>query len=127
MNNKKQTRILETVEDRFLKELDVVQLLQKLRDSYDLLSKMQKKNQRSFLQYNRRRVICHGSSSKSNSSSDVSSSDEERDKGMNYNDQLKVAIIRGMHIEHTKKRSMIDKVRQKDSKKIWNKLSEAIS
>jgi len=43
IRNLKQNKILETVEDRFLKELDVVQLLHKLRDSYDLLSKMQPK------------------------------------------------------------------------------------
>lgn len=77
--------MLDQVDTRFLKELDVVVLIEKLRDSYDLLSKMQSKKQLNFLQFNRNRVIdpTFYPSSSSGSSSDISSSDSEGLKDKN--------------------------------------------
>jgi len=76
---KLQRKILEQVDKRFLEELDVILLLEKLRDSYDLLSNMNKKKNRDFLQFNKTRVINPYQNNESRSSSDITSSDEEID------------------------------------------------
>lgn len=43
---------------------------------------------------------------------------------MNYNDQFKIAIIRGMHIEKPIKEKLIQEVRSKKSKELFNKLGK---
>jgi len=54
----KRTKLLELVHDKFKKELDLVLMLKKIRDSHDILKHMHKKDDRQLLKFNKDRVVC---------------------------------------------------------------------
>ena len=79
--------MLEKVEEKFLAELDVKTMLHKIRDSYDLVTRMINKNYKDLLKYNRSRIVNVDCTSAS--SSDITSSDDddmERQQKLGVND-----------------------------------------
>ena len=73
------------MDDKFGGELDVNLLLKKLRTSYDIVRGQNNKTHMEFLKYHKSRVIDLDMSSAS-SSSDMSSSDDEKDKNLSVYD-----------------------------------------
>ena len=51
------TKLLDKIEDRLNNELDLKNILSKIRDSYDVIKNLQKKKEQQLLKYNKGRVI----------------------------------------------------------------------
>lgn len=119
---KKQRRLLHIAKKRFEKEMEVTHVLKKIRDSYDILKNLQRKEYREFLKYNRKRVIdisekqkLDCSSSENCSSSSLDSDDAEKDKvkqNLTVDDMLKMSIIRGMAIPKEQKKATLDLIKR---------------
>ena len=115
-------KLLEMAEDKFSEELDVAQLLMKLRDSYDLTKNMVKKEYRGLLAYQRGRVLDPDKSDDDDESSpDVSSVEEEEEnetagqkKKMTFADQMKLTVVRGIVLEQKEKEELKNKIRHKE-------------
>jgi len=113
---------LRQVENRFSEELDIEQLLDKIRYSYDLLNNMVNRKHGEYLNYNKKRVVDESSATSEEYS--FSSSDDEIDRNLNIRDQFKVSIIRGMSIPPDLRRQFIKEIRHKNSKQLWGKLGK---
>jgi len=82
-------KILEKCEEKFTDELEVTNLLSKIRVTYDMLKNLLTNEQKLLLRYNKDRVIDLDSlseSSSSSSDSSQSSSDQDSSFGLNFND-----------------------------------------
>ena len=64
---RKQNKILEKAEEKFTDELDVKNMIAKIRDSYDLVNKLVNKEYKGLLKYHKSRTICVDSCSGSDS------------------------------------------------------------
>ena len=121
-STRRQNRLLEMAEDKFSEELDVAQLLMKLRDSYDLTKNMVKKEYRGLLAYQRGRVLDPEKSDDDDESSpDVSSVEEEEEnetagqkKKMTFADQMKLTVVRGIVLEQNEKEKLKKEIRKKE-------------
>ena len=111
---------MKRAEEKFADELDIAKLLQKLRNSYDLTKNMVNKDFRSLMAFNKGRII--DPDSESCESSDVSSEGEEEqkneeggqgDKGVNFNDFVKLSVIRGIKMQSEEKQVIKDQIKKK--------------
>lgn len=97
--------------------------MKKIRDSHDLIKNLVKNEYLQLLNYNRERVIDNEDSDGSNSSiDDVSSEDDELTKKLSFEDQIKLAIVRGMRVQTDEKEIMKKMILQRKSKNMWAKI-----
>lgn len=82
-----------------------------------------------MLSYSRERVIDIDASNGSSSDIDDVSSDEdakekEQRKKLGFEDQIRLAIVRGMRVETSEKEIIKRMILQKDSTQVWNKIGK---
>lgn len=117
---------MDQVKERFVEELDTKVLLNKVRDSYELLRNLLHKEYFHLMQYHRKRVIDQDTPDIDlPSMDDVSSahSYEKQQKNLSFNDQMKLAVVRGLGVDIQTKTELKEIIKNKDSKKLKERLN----
>mmetsp|Transcript_11453 Transcript_11453/g.17247 ORF Transcript_11453/g.17247 Transcript_11453/m.17247 type:complete len:187 (+) Transcript_11453:1027-1587(+) len=109
-------KILEKCEEKFTDELEVTNLLSKVRLTYDMLAHLLTKEQKLLLKYNKERVIDLDSLTESSSSSGESSSSSEEEKeydGSGTDPEFEARIEDGKPVRHSR-RNKVEKFLPKE-------------
>jgi hypothetical protein len=109
---RKRAKVLQKSNDRFAEELDLVAILQKIRDSYGMLKFLRGKEHKTYLNYSKGRVIDMSSEDEKDKDKSMGDEDSNRSSGdcledfdethpniYQLKDSFKHLIVQGLHVD----------------------------